>query len=104
MHQDARSDSPVPGVPKRASIKEDAAEASDETPATSPQPDKSPLLTAQPIAITEDMDDVSLDEGQYSCFIPHPRRGHAQAPASSFRNIHMGKHSRQAYRRELDDL
>jgi hypothetical protein len=67
MRQDARSDSPIPGVPKRASIKEEeqhAAESSEEdSRATSPQPDKSPLLVAQPIAITEDMDDVSLDEG-----------------------------------------
>jgi hypothetical protein len=97
MGQDARSDSPVPGVPQRASIKEEeqhAAEASEDSAATSPQPDKSPLLIAQPIAITEDMDDVSLDEGQYSCFIPHPRWGHGYAPASSFRIMHMGKHSR----------
>lgn len=65
MRQDARSDSPVPGVPKRASIKEEeqhAAEGNEGNPATSPQPDKSPLVTAQHISVTEDMDDVSLDE------------------------------------------
>ncbi|KAF2712152.1 RabGAP/TBC [Pleomassaria siparia CBS 279.74] len=88
LAQEARSDSPVHVVPKRASIKEEdeelhAVEETDELHAVEEADElhavqeaeaddaeekwpvaveKSPLVTAQHIAVTEDMDDVSLDE------------------------------------------
>ena len=63
--QDARAGSPPPEIAEAPESDDDVEQPKSEKPGGEASSTKSPLLTAHRISLTSDMDDVSLDGGEF---------------------------------------